>query len=130
MAGVDQELVLGDPKAARFVYWDQKLRKTPSGPDALTFDLLSPWGKIRAGLGAIGIKATLPGTQLPASYATRQNDERQCVIEKEETIEEFIRRNLGEEVFARLIEPFCSGVYAGDPSKLSMEAAFGKVVAV
>lgn len=110
MAGVDQELVLGDPTAPRFVYWDRKLRKTPSGPDALTFDLLSVWGKLRAGLGAIGVKAPLP--------------------DKEETIEEFIRRNLGEEVFERLIEPFCSGVYAGDPSKLSMEAAFGKIHAL
>lgn len=105
--GIDQELVLGDSKAPRFVYWDKKLRKTPSGPDALTFDLLSPWGKIRAGLGAIGIKPSPPeGT--------------------EETVEEFITRNLGVEVFQRLIEPFCSGVYAGDPSKLSIEAAFGK----
>ncbi len=42
-------------------------------------------------------------------------------------MEQFIRRNLGAEVFERLIEPFCSGVYAGDPSKLSMQAAFNRV---
>jgi oxygen-dependent protoporphyrinogen oxidase len=106
-ANIVDELVLGDPKAPRFVYWEGRLRPTPSGPDVLTFDLMSIFGKIRAGLGAIGIKSPMP--------------------EYEETVEQFVRRNLGDEVFYRLIEPFCSGVYAGDPTKLSMKAAFGKV---
>jgi oxygen-dependent protoporphyrinogen oxidase len=59
---VADELVFGDPKAPRFVFWEKKLRATPSGPDALTFDLLSIWGKLRAGLGAVGIaNGQMPG---------------------------------------------------------------------
>lgn len=61
-AGVADQLVFGDPKAPRYVYWDRKLRPTPSGPDVLTFDLLTLLGKLRAGLGAIGIKEKAPGT--------------------------------------------------------------------
>ncbi len=59
---MDKDLVFGDPKAPRFVFWEKKLRATPSGLDAITFDLLSFWGKIRAGLGALGLlKASAPG---------------------------------------------------------------------
>lgn len=58
---MDKELVFGDPKAPRFVWWEKKLRATPSGPDALTFDLLTIGGKLRAGLGAVGIKQAAPG---------------------------------------------------------------------
>jgi hypothetical protein len=63
-SGCDKELVFGDPTAPRFVYWENKLRATPSGPDALTFDLLSIWGKIRAGLGAVGL---LKGGPMPGA---------------------------------------------------------------
>ncbi|CAA6662227.1 unnamed protein product [Spirodela intermedia] len=95
--------------APRFVLWQGKLRPVPAKPTDLPFfDLMSIGGKLRAGFGAIGLR--------PLHQFSR-----------EESVEEFVRRNLGDEVFERLIEPFCSGVYAGDPSKLSMKAAFGKV---
>lgn len=107
-SGLKEDLVLGDPNAPRFVLWNSKLRPVPSKPTDLPFfNLMSFSGKIRAGLGALGFRSSPPG--------------------HEESVEEFVRRNLGDEVFERLIEPFCSGVYAGDPAKLSMKAAFGKV---
>ncbi|XP_054785136.1 protoporphyrinogen oxidase 1, chloroplastic [Prosopis cineraria] len=107
-SGLKDDLVLGDPNAPRFVLWNGKLRPVPSKPTDLPFfDLMTIGGKLRAGFGALGLRPPPPG--------------------REESVEEFVRRNLGDEVFERLIEPFCSGVYAGDPSKLSMKAAFGKV---
>ena len=72
-AGVADQLVFGDPTAPRFVFWEKKLRPTPSGPDALTFDLMSIWGKIRAGLGAIGIaNGSMPSESAAAAAAAAQ----------------------------------------------------------
>ncbi|XP_075475213.1 protoporphyrinogen oxidase 1, chloroplastic-like [Primulina tabacum] len=117
-SGLKDDLVLGDPDAPRFVLWNGKLRPVPSKlNDFPFFDLMSFPGKIRAGLGAIGLRPPPPICALNPSSLQGY----------EESIEEFVRRNLGDDVFERLIEPFCSGVYAGDPSKLSMKAAFGKV---
>eukprot|EP00172_Hildenbrandia_rubra_P002031 Plantae.Rhodophyta-Hildenbrandia_rubra.ctg2684.p1 GENE.Plantae.Rhodophyta-Hildenbrandia_rubra.ctg2684~~Plantae.Rhodophyta-Hildenbrandia_rubra.ctg2684.p1 ORF type:complete len:542 (+),score=87.53 Plantae.Rhodophyta-Hildenbrandia_rubra.ctg2684:788-2413(+) len=109
--GLEKDLVLADHRLPRFVYWNEKLFALPMSPkDLPTFRLLSPWGAIRAGLGALGF--VLP------------------TFKKEESIKDFITRHLGAEVFKKMIDPFVSGVYAGDPSKLCMSAAFKKIAAL
>ncbi len=47
---------------------------------------------------------------------------RQNATSTEESVKEFAVRTLGSEVYDKLIEPFMSGVYAGDPSRLSANA--------
>lgn len=110
--GLKDDVVFADSTLPRFVYWDGKLFALPMGlGDLPTFRLLSIPGAIRAGLGAAGF--VLPN-----------------LTGREETIKEFISRHLGPEVFAKMIDPFVSGVYAGNPSKLSMKSAFKKVYAL
>src|SRR5262249_29912040 len=45
----------------------------------------------------------------------------------EESIASFVRRRLGDEILDRLVAPFLSGVYAGDPNRLSVEACFPRL---
>ena len=42
----------------------------------------------------------------------------------EQSIAAFARRHLGQELLDYAVEPFVGGVYAGDPERLSIEAAF------
>ena len=43
---------------------------------------------------------------------------------EEESVANFVRRKFGHEILEYLVAPFVSGVYAGDPEKLSLRAAF------
>ena len=50
--------------------------------------------------------------------------------DKEETISEFVERRLGKEFLDYAINPFVAGVYAGDPSRLSVRSAVAKIYAL
>lgn len=106
--GLKDEVVFADHRLPRYVFWEENLYALPSKPeDAPFFALLNPFEKIRAGIGALGFHAPKP--------------------DYEESVKDFIYRHLGEAVYKKIIDPFVSGVYAGDPSKLSMAAAFKKI---
>jgi oxygen-dependent protoporphyrinogen oxidase len=66
-----------------------------------TTPILSPFGKLRAGLELL--------------IPSRKDD-------VDESMATFVRRRLGREVFERLVEPLVSGVYAADMEKLSVLA--------
>ncbi|HEU4565078.1 MAG TPA: protoporphyrinogen oxidase [Gemmatimonadaceae bacterium] len=65
--------------------------------------LLSPLGKLRVGLDLL----------IPPRRG-----------EADESVESFVVRRLGREMYERLVEPMLSGIFAGDGSRLSILAAF------
>ena len=49
------------------------------------------------------------------------------MLKFDETLEHFVLRRLGREILNKLIGPMSIGVYAGDPSKMSMDATFSRI---
>lgn len=47
--------------------------------------------------------------------------------DSEETVAQFVRRRLGAEFLDYAVNPFVAGVYAGDPERLSVRAAFPRL---
>src|SRR5215470_16640973 len=99
-----EERVLADSKAPRYVLIDGQLQLVPMGPAALLNSPLLAGGTKRAILRDIFGKSRAP--------------------EPDESVASFIRRKFSDTLLDRLVGPFVSGIYAGDPEKLSLRAAF------
>ena len=107
--GIGDEWVYADASAdKRYILRDGKLHPLPMTP--LAFLVSSLWGG-RAKLRLLG--EPIVG-RAPA----------------EESMAQFVTRRLGKEFLDYAIDPFVSGVYAGDPARLSVRAAFPKLYAL
>lgn len=48
----------------------------------------------------------------------------------EESLADFVERRLGSRILTHMVDPFVSGVYAGDPARLSVQAAMPRLAAL
>jgi len=110
-AGITAErLPASEIANTRFVVKNGQPVALPMSPGAfLTTPLFSPLAKARLAL---------------EPFISRQPKS------DEEVIAHFVRRRLGHEFLDYAIEPFVAGIYAGDPDRLSVTAAFPKLHAL
>ncbi|MEO5363299.1 MAG: protoporphyrinogen oxidase [Magnetococcus sp. DMHC-8] len=107
--GLASRLQVADPQAARrYVLRDGQLKPLPSSPPAFFLSSFFSW---RA-----------KGQLLLEPFRPRAT--------AEESIATFVRRRLGEEFLHYVVGPFVSGVYAGDPEQLSVQAAVARIHAL
>ena len=103
--GLEGEIVETDPSARhRFVLRNGRPVEVPSSPKgAIETGLFSLTGKFRA-LAERFVKA--------------------APSDGEESVADFFRRRFGREVLDYGVDPFVAGIYAGDPSRLSLKHTF------
>ena len=102
--GIADQVVTAPTTAPRYVLIDGALKAVPLSPPAmLGSSFLSARTKWRIARDAFG--------------TTHAPDE-------DESVASFVRRKFGLELLERLVGPFVSGIYAGDPERLSLRAAF------
>lgn len=101
--GLNDELVTAPGSAPRYIYYQGALREFPLSPPKLfSTPLLTFKGKVRIFL---------------EPFVSRSH-------KQEESVAEFITRRFGRQVLESLVDPFVSGVYAGDPARLCMKSTF------
>ncbi|MDA8389039.1 MAG: protoporphyrinogen oxidase [Nitrospiraceae bacterium] len=97
-----------DSSRRRFIFLKGGLKQLPENPKAfLTSGVLGPAGKIRVALEPF--------------IAACKDDE---------TLARFAVRRLGRQAYENLIDPMASGIFAGDPERMSVESCFPKIKAM
>lgn len=105
--GIEGQLMEAPAQAPRYVLVHGKLVAVPMRPAALLgSSLLGPRTKWAIARDAFG---------------------RSRPPEEDESIAAFVRRKFGAELLDRLVGPFVSGIYAGDPERLSLRSAFPRL---
>jgi protoporphyrinogen/coproporphyrinogen III oxidase len=102
--GISNELIQASPNAPRYVLIEGKLRSVPLNPPAFFMSSLidgsTKWALMR----------DIFGKSIPP--------------DADESVAAFIRRKFSSQLLDRLVGPFVSGIYAGDPEQLSLRSAF------
>jgi protoporphyrinogen/coproporphyrinogen III oxidase len=106
--GLQSQVIEADSRAARYIVRDDRLVPLPTGPaDFLKTPLFTARAKWR----------------LLAEPVRRR-------ARSEESVAQFTRRRIGHEFLDWAVDPFVSGVYAGDPERLSVRAALPRLYAL
>ena len=102
--GIENQLVRAPARAPRYVLVNGALREVPLSPPAF----------MKSPLFSLGTKLSV----LKDVFG------RSAPPETEESIAAFVRRKFSAELLEKLVGPFVSGIYAGDPEKLGLRSAF------
>ena len=105
--GLENEIALANPAAkTRYILKNGELTALPSGPlDLITNRTFSGKAKLRL---------------LKEPFVAARASE-------SESVADFFRRRLGPEIVEYAVDPFISGIFAGNPDKLSVMNAFPKL---
>jgi oxygen-dependent protoporphyrinogen oxidase len=109
-AGLVDGRVEAAPGGKKRWIWKGALHAMPAGPLSL----------LRTPLFPFGAKVALAKEPFVAKP----------LAEREETIAQFVRRRLGQAWLEGAVGPFVSGVYAGDPDRLSVRWAVPRIYAL
>jgi len=106
---LQDKLIAANPAARdRFIFWNDRLHKLPTGVGELMRSGILSWrGKLRL---------------IAESIIPRRRDGH------DESIHEFACRRIGREAAGVLVDAMVTGIQAGDPTLLSVAAAFPRMI--